>query len=43
MEHTLDYFLYPLEVLSEIMGVINGDTTILVDYGFGRGRDVLRD
>jgi 4-hydroxymandelate oxidase len=40
--HTLDYLPHPFQVMDEIVEVVRGRATILVDSGFRRGSDVFK-
>ena len=41
--HTLDYLPHPLQVMDEVVSAVKGKVVIIVDGGFRRGSDVLRD
>ncbi len=40
--HTLDYLPHPFQVMDEIVNVVHGNATVLVDSGFRRGSDVFK-
>ena len=40
--HTLDYLPHPFEVMEEIISIVRGRASVVVDSGFRRGTDVLK-